>query len=525
MRSRSRARVVATTLGALAVLAGCTGSVISGHGVANSQSSGPSSSASPLPPAPTPSPAQFQDCRSGIKVKLLGLSAARLADLSFQCAVVSVPLDYADPSGNQIHLVLLRIHDATDTLPIGSLLVNPGGPGGSGVELALSLLKKLRSTILAHFDLVGFDPRGVGLSSPIDCLTDSEQDRFDAASPDVLTPSGFGRAKSIAHDYAAKCSSKYGADLAQYDTVQTARDLDQIRQAVGDDKLNYLGFSYGTELGAQYLHLFPQNVRVAVLDGAVDPLYKPLESAAKQLQGFEDAFDQFTIWCRGHDPCSTLADPRQAVYSIVAAARQHPLPAAGTARRVTPSLVLTGVSEALYSRSDWRALGRAIVDGKAGDGKRLLDLADQYYQRFHGHYTNLLDAFNTISCNDVPPGPSDAKIRATAQRWSHDYPMFGLNGAASLFICQQWQPERTVPPLPTAKDSAATALVIGNLHDPATPYQGAKDLAATLGNARLLTWNGEGHTSYLEGSSCIDDYVNTYLLRGTLPPPNTTCPR
>ena len=528
MRTRSQVRATAAALGALAVLGGCTGSVVTGRGQTSGGTTRPptsSSSATPLPPAPTPPPAQFQDCSTGIHLNLLGLSAARLADLSFECAQVSVPLDYAEPSGNQVQLVVLRIHDSTDSSPTGSLLVNPGGPGGSGVELALGLLRKLPATILGHFDLVGFDPRGVGLSSPIDCLSDQEQDRFDAASPDIRTAAGFTQAKTLAAQYAGKCNAKYGAALAQYDTVQTARDMDQIRQAVGDDKLNYLGFSYGTELGAQYIHLFPQNVRVAVLDGAVDPLYGPLESAAKQLKGFEDAFDQFAAWCRAHDPCNTIGDPRSAVYAIVAAARTQPLPAAGSSRQVTASLVLTGVSEALYSRSDWPTLGHALVDARAGAGKGLLDLADQYYQRFDGHYSNLIDAFNTVSCNDSPPGPSDATIRATAQKWSHDYPMFGLNGAASLFTCQQWQPQRTVPPLPTAPNSAHTVLVIGNVHDPATPYQGAKDLTKTLGNARLLTWVGEGHTSYLEGSSCIDDYVDAYLVRGTLPPPDTTCSR
>ena len=522
MPARSRMRAAAVAISALAVLAGCTGSVISGHGLASREPTS-SPSASALPPAPVPSPANFQDCSSGIRVNLLGLPSARLAELSFECAQVSVPLDYADPSGRQVPLVLLRIHDAKDTSPIGSLLVNPGGPGGSGVNLALGLLRKLPQTILAHFDLVGFDPRGVGLSSPVDCLSDAQEQVLTFASPDVLTTSGFERAKGLAKIFASDCTKKYGAALADYNTVQTARDMDQIRQAVGDDKLNYLGFSYGTELGAQYIHLFPQRVRVAVLDGAVDPLYGPIESSEKQLQGFEDGFDQFATWCSAHDPCRSIGDPRHAVASIVAAAQRKPLSATGTGRIVSANLVLTGVSEALYSRSDWPTLGRALVDGLAGDGKGLLDLADQYYQRFHGHYTNLYDAFNVISCNDSPPGPSDATIRTLIQRWNRQYPLFGAGFAAGLFTCQQWQPKRTVPPLPTAPNSAHTVLVIGNVHDPATPYQGAKDLTKTLGNARLLTWYGEGHTSYLEGSSCVDNYVNTYLVSGTLPPAGATC--
>jgi pimeloyl-ACP methyl ester carboxylesterase len=522
MRSRSRLRAAAA-VGALAFLASCTGSVISGHGLANG---GPhSSSTSSLPPAPIQQPAQFLDCSSGIKTDRLGLSPARLADLSFDCAQISVPLDYADPSGKQISLVLLRVHDANDTSPTGSLLVNPGGPGGSGVNLALGLLKKLPASIMAHFDIVGFDPRGVGLSTPIDCLSDAQEQLLTYASPDVLTSDGFDEAKGLAKTFADDCNQKYGAALADYNTVQTARDMDQIRQAVGDDKLNYLGFSYGTELGAQYIHLFPQQVRVAVLDGAVDPLYGPVESTAKQLQGFEDAFDQFAQWCTAHEPCRSIGDPRHAVQSIVEAARQKPLAAAGAGRPVSVNLALTGVAEAMYSRSDWPALGRALKGALAGDGKGLLDLADQYYQRFDGHYTNLYDAFNTISCNDSPPGPSDATIRSLAQRWNKKDPMFGPNFAGGFFICQQWQPHRTIPPLPTAPNAAHTVLVVGNLHDPATPYQGAKDLTKTLGNARLLSWNGEGHTSYLEGSSCIDNYVDAYLLQGKLPPPDTTCPR
>jgi pimeloyl-ACP methyl ester carboxylesterase len=185
--------------------------------------------------------------------------------------------------------------------------------------------------------------------------------------------------------------------------------------------------------------------------------------------------------------------------------------------------VLTGVLEALYSRSSWNELGNALIQGKQGNGQGLLSLADQYNQRYNGQYTNIMDANLTISCNDEKPGPSDATIRATAKKWSTEFPMFGRWAAISLFGCQQWQPDRTPPPKPTAP-TPQPVLVVGNLHDPATPYQGAIDLTKTLGNARLLSWDGEGHTSYLQGSSCVDKYVNDYLIDGTLPPENTTCP-
>jgi pimeloyl-ACP methyl ester carboxylesterase len=169
-------------------------------------------------------------------------------------------------------------------------------------------------------------------------------------------------------------------------------------------------------------------------------------------------------------------------------------------------------------------LGQALLSAERGDSQYLLQLADSYNERYGGHYSNIGDANVTISCNDTKPGPSDATIRATTKSWVRRFPMFGLWSAASLFQCQQWQPDRTVPPLPTATHAATTVLVVGNLHDPATPYQGAKDLTRTLGKARLLSWNGEGHTSYLEGSSCVDAAVDAYLDSGTLPGAGKTCP-
>ena len=517
---RARLHHLSASFAAAAVLlGGCTASVVGGHG---STQAAPSGAAH----APAQPPALFNDCSDRVNIGALGLPGGRQSKLSFECATISVPLDYAKPDGQQIQLMLVRVHDSDNTGHAGSLVVNPGGPGGSGLDLALGLAGQVSDKLLSHFDLVGFDPRGVGQSTPVECLTDAQKDRLDAASPDMLTAAGFAQAKSQARQFAAACTSKYGASLAQYDTVQTARDLDQIRQAVGDSALNYLGFSYGTELGAQYAHLFPAKVGVMVLDGAVDPLTSDIQAYADQLHGFEGAFDQFAAWCRTHSPCSGLGNPREAVYRLVATARAHPIPSSTDAtRRATPALLLTGVLSALYSQSRWPDLGRAIISAGSGDSSGLLNLADEYNERFNGHYTNIADANTTISCNDSKPGPSDATIRATARSWKQRFPMFGVWSAASLFACQVWQPQRTVPPLPTAPTTKTKVLVIGNLHDPATPYQGAKDLTTTLGNAELLTWNGEGHTSYLQGSSCIDDYVDSYLVSRSLPPAATTCPR
>ncbi|HJQ43499.1 MAG TPA: alpha/beta hydrolase [Jatrophihabitantaceae bacterium] len=517
MKLRTAAAVSITS--AVAVLAACT-STISGSGTALSGSRTPSSS------APSQAKITFTDCSALFNLNALPFPGSRAKDLSIGCGRVSVPLDYDDPSSEKVDIELVRVHDKNNTGE-RSLLVNPGGPGGSGVSLAVGLAAQVSDDLLAGFDIVGFDPRGVGLSDPIDCVSNQEKDDLNAMSPDVRTAAGFAEAKQAAASVARACRTKYGDSLAQFNTVETAKDMDRIRQALGEDKLDYLGFSYGTELGSTYAHLFPKSVGAFVLDGAVDPTTDPITSFAKQLGGFEGAFDQFAADCITRSPCSSLGDPRQAAMQVVDRAASSPIPSSksGEKRRATRSLVLTGILSALYSKSSWGQLGESLIAARKGDSKGLLALADQYNERNDdGSYANLYDANTTISCNDSKPGPSDATVRSTTTTWVKAYPMFGLWAAASLFSCQQWQPDRTPVPLPSAA-TPEKVLVVGNVHDPATPYEGAKHLVTTMGNAELLTWDGEGHTSFLSGSSCIDDKVDTYLLHGTLPPDNTTCPR
>lgn len=525
-RRPRRAAVTASLVTAALVLTGCS-QLTNGDPVAG-PAAGPSATASADPQpstssGPTTGRTTFTDCSSILNLSAIPVPTALQGKMQFSCATIDVPLDYSQPKGQTISLQLVKIHDTDNTASLGSLLLNPGGPGASGLEFALGVYGQISPDILSKFDLIGFDPRGVGLSSPIRCLSDSEKDTLNSASPDMLTTAGFDQAKQLAEQVADACTTKYGPALAFYNTVNTAHDMDLIRQAVGDDQMNYLGFSYGTELGSVYAHLYPDKVRVAVLDGAVDPLTDSITSFADQLQGFEDAFDQFAKNCLTLASCRSLGNVRQVVYDIVAAATKSALPT-GTSRPLTSALALTGVLEALYSKSLWSALAAALSTARHGDGAALLALADQYNQRRgDGSYSNITDANATIACNDSPPGPNDATARTTAAAWAKKYPMFGSWAAGSLLSCQQWQPNRNPPPLPTGA-TKTPVLVVGNLHDPATPYQGAIDLAKTMGNAELLSWNGEGHTSYLQGSSCIDDYVNQYLLAATLPPPNTTCP-
>lgn len=532
MRRLRRHRAFAALSAVTALLAACTATVSGTGQVAGplrfpTGTTTPPSGGTRTGPAaePTPAPASFFDCEKFFKISALHLPKERATHLHFDCAAVSVPLNYADPSGKQIQLALLRVHDDATSGPRHDLLVNPGGPGASGVTLALGLAKQLPDTVLQHFDIVGFDPRGVGSSTPIHCLSDERKDALNAASPDVLTPAGFAQAAQLATSFSKACLARYGTALQYFNTVDTARDMDQLRQALGQDRTDYLGFSYGTELGSVYAHLYPHNVGAMVLDGAVDPLTSGIAQSTEQLQGFERAFTQFSNWCTTHTPCTRLGNPASAVEQLARAAGTAPIPAHGDTRRATPELVITATFGALYDQKQWPTLATALLAARSGNAAGLLHLADSYNERFDGHYTNVADANETISCNDARTEPDDSRIRATAQSWARRFPVFGKWFAIGLFSCRSWTLPHTVPPKPTASGTPHTVLVLGNLHDPATPYQGAVDMTRVMGHAELLSWNGEGHTSYLNGSGCIDHYVDAYLVHGTLPPTHRTCPR
>ncbi len=513
-------RLVAAAAGGAALLlaAGCTATV-SGH-----PSAAPGGTLQPST-APTARPIRFSACPAPFDTflpKRTGLTGK----LRVQCGRLSVPLDYAHPGRGDIALFVVRVHDTDDAHPISDLQFNPGGPGASAIQsLFDTLLPEISPTVLKKFDVVAADPRGVGLSPQVRCFTDAGKDKFLAAnSPDLSTAAGLARAKRNQLQVARACSTAAGAALPFVNTDYAARDMDQVRQGLGDKTMTYLGYSYGTELGWTYVDLFPDKVRAVVLDGALDPDTSGIEQSAEQLQGFEDAFDQFAQYCRQSSPCSRLGNPRAAVHRIAAAARTHPL-ASSSARPVTAALAVNGVLAAMYSKSAWPILGAALLSAARGDGSGLLRLSDLLNDRLpNGSYSNLVDANIAYNCNDSSAAlPGNQTLRRTAAQWAKKFPLFGPESETELVDCFGWQAHRSVVPRPHA-ESAGKVLVVGNLHDPATPYHGAQDLARELG-AELLTWNGEGHTSYLSGSPCVDSDVNDYLISTTLPPPNTTCPK
>ena len=512
---------MATFACAALVLAGCT-TTVTARGSRLPTTKSPSASPTATTGAGT---IAFSDCSKLLDLSALDLPAKRKNSLKFSCGKLAVPLNYNDPTGRKINIQVLKVHDTTQAKKIGDLFMNPGGPGAAGLSLPLDLLSELSDAVLDNFDLIGFDPRGVELSSPISCVSDVQKDELAAAYIDVRTPAGFAQAKAAQAAVAAECSAKYGTNLAYYSTVSTAMDMEQLRLALGDPQFNYLGFSYGTELGAVYAHLYPKNVRVAVLDGAVDPTTDYITSFAQQLQGFESAFDQFAGDCKTRAACAPLGDPRQAVYQLTAKANATPIKSSktGETRTATGGIVLYAVLSALYDQSQWPVLAAALESAQNGDSKGLFALSDLYNERQdNGAYTNILDANTTISCNDSAPGPTDAQVATAATTWATQYPMFGVWATGSLFSCQSWQPNRTVVPTQSAVGSAPI-LVVGTIHDPATPYVGATNLAKTLTTGQVLTWDGQGHTAYGK-SACIDTKVDTYLVTTTMPPVGTVCP-
>ncbi|MDQ3475781.1 MAG: alpha/beta hydrolase, partial [Actinomycetota bacterium] len=341
MRRRSTRSVLAAALACIALLAsGCTTVVLGSSSPATRGDAAPESElpAPPVPSAPPVDDISWEDCTDNVE-SAVGGQLDR--PLTFECGTTLVPKDYDDPTDGEYELFLLRGVSPEQTDRIGSLLVNPGGPGGSGVNTAIGLALSLPMELLARFDIVGFDPRGVGLSSPVECLSASFKDEINAAEPTPRTPQEVDEALDLSEEVGDGCEDKYGDELGNFNTTYTARDMDRLREALGDEQLTYLGYSYGTTLGSTYAELFPDRVRALVLDGAVDPSKDDLESSEGQAAGFEQAFDAFAADCAAQGAaCPAGPDPRALVYELLEVAEPAPIPSSGPGgRSATDGLV------------------------------------------------------------------------------------------------------------------------------------------------------------------------------------------
>ncbi|MCD0482446.1 alpha/beta hydrolase [Streptacidiphilus sp. ASG 303] len=449
-------------------------------------------------------------------------------DGSFECATFRVPLDYARPGAGDLTLTAAR-KKATGAghARVGSLLLNPGGPGGSAVSYLEGVAGTFAAPVRAAYDLVGFDPRGVGRSSPVQCLAGPRMDAYAAADTTPDTPAEVDALVRLDREFAAGCEQRSGRSLPHVGTVDAARDMDVLRALLGDAKLHYLGKSYGTYLGAVYAGLFPGRVGRMVLDGALDPSLDARRAALGQASGFETAWSSFARDCVTHADCPfgrTTAAAGRSLDALLRSIDRKPLPAGG-GRRLTEALATTGVIQAMYADFLWPQLRTAAKDALRGDGKALMALADAYYERrSDGGYDNLMYANMAVNCLDMSaPFPGPRQVAAAVPAFVRASPHFGRAMAWMSLTCAYWPVKSVGGPRTVTAAGAPPIVVVGTTRDPATPYAWARSLAAQLSSGRLVTFRGDGHTAYGNRSDCVDTAVNTYLLEGEAPPEDKTC--
>lgn len=444
----------------------------------------------------------------------------------FECADISVPLDWESPGDGSITIGAKR-HPAEGEKK-GTVLINPGGPGGSGVEFVGYVPFMFGSPLLESYDILGFDPRGVGESSPVTCLTDEEKDVYNAKSY-VLDDAGLAEMEEDATFIAEQCAEGTGEALGEVDTQSSARDMDVIRAVVGDAQLNYLGFSYGTQLGATYAGLFPAKVGRMVLDGAIDLRLTVHEQSLQQAVGFENALTAFVEDCQAGSSCpltGTATEGKAQVKALLDGLLANPLPTEDPERPLTQTLAFYGIAQPLYSQMLWPTLTTALETAiLAGDGTELLESADSYNSREDdGTYAdNQGEAFRAIGCLDAR-GETDrdtmdaefAEIVAAAPTMGT---FFGYGGLG----CKNWPYPEVAQDFDLAATGAAPIVVIGTTNDPATPYVWAEGLAEQLDSGVLVTYEGEGHTAYGSSNDCILDAVDTYFVDGTVPDDGLMC--
>jgi pimeloyl-ACP methyl ester carboxylesterase len=517
--ARTQRRVLTGLVAGALIAAGCTLPVYA----PNTDGDGDAAPGTPAP-ATSGETARWRPCPD-VPEDLVG----RTADgMTYECATIAVPEDWANPgNGQTFEIALLRARSDNQRDRIGSLVVNPGGPGGSGIDTAVYLsfgerFGGLPDDITSKFDIVGFDPRGVGRSSPVECISDADLDATFGADPDPDTQAEFDAFAALNQRIGQGCGTKYGADLRLFATEQAARDMDAVRAAVGDEKLTYLGYSYGTLLGATYAQLFPNKIRAFVLDGAVDPGQDFVAGSEGQAKGFERAFGNFATWCaQNAGRCPIAPDAKGAVTAAIDKARVSPASAGG--REATAGWVFYAVISSLYTERGWEELAKAIDDLQAGDPSGVFELADAYAERdADGKYSNLFDANAAVNCADNTAKPSVKQIRTLQSQWRTKYPIFGAPLAVGMLTCAYWPAERDPYPTGAAK-GAPPILVVGTTGDPATPYEQTAKLAGMLGVGVVLTWEGEGHTAYPQ-TACITEAVDDYLISLEVPPAGQRCP-
>ena len=446
-----------------------------------------------------------------------------------QCARLTVPVDYSHPEGATLRLALLKVAANGPAKTIGSLVVNPGGPGGSGVNYARAADVIVTPAVRAAYDVVGFDPRGVGSSSPIKCLNDRELDSFLGTDPTPDDKAEEQHLADVAKDFANKCKANGGPLLGHVSTIEAAKDMDVLRAALAETKLDYLGKSYGTFLGATYADLFPTKVGRFVLDGAIDPNLTSSQVNEGQAVGFETATRAYVQDCvrRGGCPLGDSVDSgMQRMRDFLKQLDARPLPLIDPAvHALTEGWGSLGIAVAMYDQTMWSQLTDALRRAFASHAGPLMTLADTYaYRSNQGVYSgNLMQVIYAVNCLDRSDSKDLAHYESEARSLVAKAPTWGPFMAWSTVPCGFWPvPANNAPKKVTAAGSGPI-VVVGTTRDPATPYTWAQGLASELQNGHLITFNGDGHTAYRRSNSCVDNAVDAYLLEGTVPPSGLTC--
>ncbi|MFF1378310.1 alpha/beta hydrolase [Streptomyces sp. NPDC058308] len=451
----------------------------------------------------------------------------------FECTSMKAPRDYAKPATGDIKLAVARKKATKKSGRLGSLLVNPGGPGGSAIGYLQSYAGLgYPEEVRAHYDMVAVDPRGVARSEPVTCL---DGKRMDAYTQTDVTPDDRRETEDLStafKAFAAGCEQQSADILPHVSTVEAARDMDVLRAVLGDEKLSFVGASYGTFLGATYAELYPARVGRLVLDGAMDPSLSARRMNEEQTAGFETAFRSFAKDCVARGADCPLGDrsPEDAGKRLKAFLGEldgTPLSTGDSSgRQLGEALATTGVIAAMYDEAGWPQLRDALTSAmKNRDGSGLLALSDGYYERDgDGKYANLMFANAAVNCLDLPPAfssPDDVKKALPA--FEKASPVFGDGLAWTSLNCTYWPVRATGTAHRIEAKGAAPIVVAGTTRDPATPYRWAKALASQLSSGHLLTYEGDGHTAFGRGSECVDSTINAYLLKGTVPKDGKRC--
>jgi pimeloyl-ACP methyl ester carboxylesterase len=444
-----------------------------------------------------------------------------LCNGDLQCGTLTVPLDYAEPNNGQTIAIALARHVANVPADrVGSLVIDPGGPGVSGVDDMANELSALTPGLVDDFDVVMFDPRGVDRSDPLTC--GETPGAPPAALPDPVPTTASAQAATIAgfRQYAASCEKASGTVLPHIGSVDTARDMERLRIALGDSGLSYMGQSYGSLLGLTYASMFPTHVRAMVLDSVIDPALSFNQITQGQANGFEASLQSFFSWCAGTSACPwhTGADPTASLLAQITSSAATPVPA-GNGRTAGAGELYNALLGGLYSRVDWPELGDALAADAAGNGAQIVTMSDDYSKNGS---SNGSDAAVAIDCLDHPVPHDLGSYGSLADLFKAAAPVFGPLLSWGEASCAVWPAPPTRNVGPVAADGAPPILVIGTTADPATPYQWAVNVAQELHHGVLLTRDGVDHVAYFY-SSCVKNDVQTYFMSGTAPPSGTTC--